>query len=596
MASVVEFFQHTFQANQQDANIHAAEQRIEAYEHGQQHPEQSVGSVLANVANAALGGASVAGHIATALNPNAPAAARIGSAGQAIVKTVSHVQQHFGGGGTAQSPPQRYDTTREQIERTPVKPVKRPIDQVEGSASDDRISHDNPTEDPITDDEGEMENQPDPAQPNGSSAGGTMVGGGLRQGSSHRTRTNGIETSFTVTKSHTYIIEMDANDYTTKLDYDSSRNSVLRLKSRWYEVPDNEIAFYLDRAEVTHMLSCGRYYSIDAAGWTIRKADVMTSNERSDTPQVQANLQTQWQPTIGISRPTSCLPPWRSRTWRKPDGSSETVDNGYNVVSAVCGNAHMGSPQYLPKIEWQLNIFRGVGLDKLSADARFRNSNNTHPATDPHVDILYNCMEEYEMNHQQPIIIEKRPMRAWRTQYKMPLGVHGWNFEAFATADENSKDYGPESYLRKRANYAPGAKHISYENGYPGITTPNDNFLHAIGPDPWDYSRNYRNQSDLFAPHTGKFENPPTFICVNRLPKIQNSTYTVRIILEIDSMIRINFSTPVIFPYQPAPQGHFDQIYHGDNREVMNVNDVVSNTHTEGQDNYNRRGNLFPQF
>lgn len=424
--------------------------------------------------------------------------------------------------------------------------------------------------------------------------GGTLVGGGLRQGSTSSTRSAKVGYSYTVPKKHTWAIKMDQENYQPKIITtnvpDSLNHATVALKSRWYEVPDNEITFYLDKADIEYIRSCGRYFKIKQAGWRIIKSDVVTINTRTDAGS-QSMLQTQWQPSLGVSQPTDCLPFGRARYWSDENGVLDTSPNNtFDKAYGKCGNAHNGVPTYLPKIEWYLQnrTQRNADTGDMSGDLLL-SSNLASAGVYEHIDILWNCMTEYEMSHPGAIGARKQCMPGTRTFYRGPYGT----FAKPTQANEPYTDDDVDILQGMVKNYQ---KHGKQRNWYPRTTSINSpaakgfpfhsgsvqKSLHMemIGPDPWDLSTQYRNNLDAYMPHM-EITNPPTFICLNRLPKIPNQSFEIVLLIEFESYITIEVDVPMLFPFNNAMQGSLSTTWHGDNRKYMVQNDKISSVRTE---------------
>lgn len=521
-------------------------------------------------------------HGSIVLNPKAPIGSRIKSAveaGKAAGQLMNKAREAVAPYRTPQKTPQKQISKPEQP-GPPQKQGERSNPTNKRPREEDDSAEDNAAE------EISMEVDPEPK----SAAGGTIVGGGLRQGSSSSTRNAKINTTFTIPKKHTWVIKMDQNNYKPTTVGEVTGNHTIRLDSRWYEVPDNEIAFYLDHVEIDYLRRTGRYFKIKDAHWKIRKTDVVTINTRSDTG-TQAVLQTQWQPSLGVSQPLECLPFSRVRNWADELGGSLVVDNKFECVHGKSGNAHNGVPTYLPKITWVMQQREGYTGSTASDPLNTMNPGGTRAVE--HIDVLFNCMTEYEMMHTEPIGARKQCMPGWRTFHKGPYSAFlGPGTTAALTSQQKIARAMVEDYYRfsKQRDWHPRVMTMpktDWSAPYTQNATYKPLFTELIGPDPWDVAGQFVNNMDEFQPHM-EMTNPPTFICLNRLPKIANQNFEIVLLIEIDSSITIEVDVPMIFPFNGGSYGVSDSSWHGDNRKFMTQNDVVGYVSNDQQLGYTR--------
>lgn len=434
----------------------------------------------------------------------------------------------------------------------------------------------------------DIDDEVDPmAQGTTGTQGGTVVGGGLRDSTVGKEFGNSYQSTHTIKKRHTWLIKMHSEDYVPVRSGGAVQQ--IALDTRLYEVPDNEVGFYMDRADIDFCQDQGRYWKIQKACWKIDKADVITLNSRSDAAGTQTLLQTQWQPALRVYKPSRDLPPGRSRNWINTSGSTVITDNSYDFALLKCGLAHSGTPTYLPKITFQL-------LDRSNAgdnvDPLHYNNNNT-VATGAEGNLEpFQSYTEYEMAHAGTLMFDKRCHKFTRAMYNMPYGIISRTGEKRQVQPFNNslvQDY--DSQLTRR-NIEPFATEIAI-NGtpvtFPAVENAKPWWWQTIGPDQWETNKQWRNNADQYYPHmTDRFDNPPTFLAMNRLPEVVNGMFEVLLMLEMSSEIVVEFDTPVLFPYNLSPVGSFDTTWHGDNRIFYYQNDVTVNTSSANSQDVSR--------
>lgn len=525
-------------------------------------------------------------HVGNALDPSAGLGQRINSGIQAVktgAVAVKNAREQVFGGWNGEGTPQKqlkYDYSREQNEITPQKHREQPLEPVEAADDDSDMPESGDNE---------------PAAPAGGSgdprsggSGGTMVAGGMRVANSISSRSNGYSASNVVRKKHTWMIYMDQKDYKPVMTLAGGNQQYVILESRWHEVPDNEVAFYCDRADLSYMNSCGRYLRITGAGWRITKADVITVNDRSDGTTATASLQSQWQPSISVARPLECMPTTRQRFWR--DASSwtlqATADNSWDRTYHEAGAAHMGSPRFLPKCVFYMSLsrFASANAPDVGADVLWANNNNND--SDGHFDPFYYCCTEYEMGTTVPPIV-KSPYKGYRGRYRSPFAPFTDSPVDDVKTVEVTKNF---TYGDKRRNVHPHVSTFSKTAAafpWQGSVYRSPH-TELVGPDPFDIRFQFRNDRDEYMPHLNGLPNAPCFLAINRLPGVPNQSFQVCVMLEIESELHFTHDTPILFPFNHLPTGTSSSRWSGDNRCISYLNDATNITTSGDITTYNR--------
>lgn len=488
----------------------------------------------------------------------------------------------------------KHDISRQQNEETPRRPTNPQFNRNRpGLNMGDSGPGGSPPSDP----------QPGPASANmGMPSGGgdgssSNISGGLRDGVVQSSSNQPITCTHTFRKKHTWMIKMDPDNYQPVIQTSFQTT----LKSRWYELPTNEVGFYVDRAEWDHVMECSRYFKITHASTRFKKCDVITIND-SVAGQTSASLHSQWQPALCISRPKECLPAGRSRVWSSQDSSTTKEDNSFAYSWAQCGLAHMGSPTFLPKVTWQLG--KEYQLSNLITPENFAVSQiytSNSPILAGHYDILWPCHTQFEMAAAGGLTIDQRPMPAWRSAHDNPFVTWAYGYRTTNDISQNQipnqveeiSDYRTNRVKRKCNPMIESEVAVEDESGAEYIVNRLPIDRQVIGADPWMLSHQWRDSSDRFLPHMSDSVNGPVFIAFNRLPKIANQQFTVIGLIELDTELTVEMQTPFLFPFNPKQRGGYDSIrpkWSGDSRNFMVMNNCLQNLANEDRKavEYNR--------
>lgn len=411
----------------------------------------------------------------------------------------------------------------------------------------------------------------------------TMISGGLRKQESYGPITNKFSHNLNITKRHNWVLKQDQSLHAPKYST-AGTQATTTLSSRWFEVPDNEMSFYLDRAELDFLENAGRYYRIKSASWQITAADVILKTTTTPGGTVpQTTIATGWQPRLLVARASNCIPPMRERYWSDLLGNRAAAsDNTFNAGKIFCGVAHSGVPTYLPQIQWHLRAAKVMTSATATTAPPAEEADLLYYSNDPtqevgHLDILNLCHAEFEMGAVVPPFI-KKPYKMWRCSRRGPFNANLVQQSNNTSAPQGDNQVPHQctypAQPRNRSalchrNLEGNLNYKTYRNVNAWFPTENryeDLWSQVIGPDKYIVHQ-FKDSHDNYFPHlTNGIENPATFLAMNLLPRAANSVYQYEMMLTITSHIEIEMETPFHFAYNPGAFGSPTTNWSGDDR------------------------------
>lgn len=551
----------------------------------------AINSVITAAASNGILGETGTG-LADAVNPNLPLAQRIQGGLNAVNGAVDALHNYISGRGS--TPNGEVVENQQQVnENTPNQPIsqsdrgaRRRLEfSEEPEARRQRLNMEEIPVQPM-----EAMNLQD--QPGAASNGAVIASGGLRTNNIFTQRSNTAYSTLKVRKTHHYKIRAHTEKRTPAVI--ENRNAPgfyteVQLETDWYELPSNTLGFYCDAAELHHLQNSGTYWRVKDAAWLIKKGDLFTVNTAGDN--VKA-IQSQWQPALRVADDTACIPPTRNRLWTN-DNNVEAIDNSYDKVFAVCGQARQGFPQWLPRIKFTLKEASGHQTDVIEPAVGLvvPYSGNLRD-TGGHLDILRNCIKEYEQTFPNPIGNIMRPFPFWRCTQASPFQTFDYQTLISGQApvggprqqifNVETNDFSSTMTMRPYDRFTKSSLYPTKATDS-AIVAPMHREL--VGPNTFYASQQYRNQFDGFFPHiTPEALNKPTFFSLSKPPDLgQNTDWAY--LMEIETEITFELETPLLNPFNNnTPEIDFStgatintkaQWWGGDNRVVYFKNDVL---------------------